>query len=112
VHINIAKAPARSVYVPAPKRESTSEQRPRFTRLPPHRAVAPIAELLRAIPWSGEAKAAPPPPRRRERVRLGAHVKAREVFARVRWTGEAPGEPTAAQARASVKAVFDSFGWE
>ena len=113
MHANVVNAPSRAVYVPAPKRPKPKEAEFKPTRLGQKKAITPIAALMRSVAWTGEPDAAveatPPAP---ARPRLGAHTKARDLFAQVRWTGETDAAPTEVQLANSVKNVFDSFGWE
>jgi hypothetical protein len=115
MHANVAKAPARAVYVPAPRRPAPEPEEPKPSRLPRHLAVASASAVFRGVPWTGEPEELEPvlpPADRVVRSRVPSSVKARELFAQVRWTGDAPGEPTQAQRINSVHNVFNEFGWE
>lgn len=112
MHANIAKAPARAVYVPAPKRPTAQKAEPRRTRMAPKDAVTPIATLMRSVAWTGEPAPTLKLVESKSRERFGAHLRARDLFAQVAWTGGATEAPTEDQLKNSVKAVFDAFGWE
>ncbi|MEM6962035.1 MAG: hypothetical protein AAF355_12910 [Myxococcota bacterium] len=99
---------AREVRVPLPGKASTLKKDKKRQRLLQAKPRQTVANAMWSVHWAGTPIRLVTPPRLGEIAR----TPVTQVLRLVRWTGEAPPEPTSAQMGRSVRSILDSIQWE